>query len=347
MVNLFFNLFLLSSLVFVFISEHWLIVWIWLECITLSLVILLQPNLISCRGLESVCKYFVAQSVAGVIILFGILLRFYGENSFFISGYYNSSCHLVLILGLLIKLAVFPSPFWFIDAVGGVPFSQSFYLIVVSKLSPLYLLFSIVDSHLIILLSFVGLISALTSAVLGVNQSSFRKLLAYSSISNLGWFVVCLPFLSGGLVVFCVLSYICMLVPVLWAGSHFNLNFMVKSSNLYGTPANKVVLLVSLLSLGGLPPSVGFFFKWVFFQSLVDVNLYWVSSVLIISSLFSLFFYLIMSFNIYSLSSPNSKSSLLFISTNNALGYTFWATLGILFSINLVFFMGLFWGVLI
>ena len=347
MVNLFFKLFLLVSLVLVFISKHWLIVWVWLECITLSLVVLLQPNQVSSRGLESVCKYFVAQSVAGVILLFGILLRFYGENSFFIRGCYSPSCHFVIILGLLIKLAVFPSPFWFVDAVGGVPFSRRFYLIIFSKLSPLYLLFSIVGKNLVSLLGFVGLVSALVGAILGVKQRSFRKLLAYSSISNLGWFVVCLPLLSGGLVVFCIFSYICMLVPVIWAGRHFKLKYVVKSSKLYNTPAKKVLLLVSLLSLGGLPPSVGFFFKWVFFQGLVDVRLYWVSSILIIRRLFSLFFYLTISFRVYRLSSPNSKRSLLFITKYNNLWYSFWVILGVVFNFSLVFFMGIIWGVLI
>ncbi len=95
------------------------------------------------------------------------------------------------------------------------PFSRRFYLIIFSKLSPLYLLFSIVGKNLVSLLGFVGLVSALVGAILGVKQRSFRKLLAYSSISNLGWFVVCLPLLSGGLVVFCIFSYICMLVPVI------------------------------------------------------------------------------------------------------------------------------------
>nr|YP_009730189.1 NADH dehydrogenase subunit 2 [Ophiopholis mirabilis]QHT54271.1 NADH dehydrogenase subunit 2 [Ophiopholis mirabilis] len=347
MVNFFFNLFLFACLTFVFISNHWLIIWVWLECVTLSLVVLLQPNLVSCRGLESVCKYFVAQSVAGVVILFGVLLRFYSENTFFVEGCYGLSCHFVILIGLLVKLAVLPSPFWFVDAVGGVPFSRSFYLIVLSKLSPLYLLFSIVDSNLILLLAAVGLISALTSAVLGINQSSFRKLLAYSSISNLGWFVVCMPFLSGGLVIFCLLSYICMVVPVLWIGSCFSFNFLVKSTNLYNTPTNKLIILVSLLSLGGLPPSVGFFFKWVFFQSLVEGGLYWVSILLVITSLFSLFFYLIVSFNLYSLVSPNSKGSTLFFYNINSIENSFWTILGSLLSINLVFFMGLFWGIFI
>lgn len=123
------------------------------------------------------------------------------------------------------------------------------------------MLFSIVDINILFLLGFVGLISAVTRAILGVKQRSFRKLLAYSSISNIGWFVVCLPLLRGGLVIFCVLRYVCMVVPALWAGSHFTFKFMVKRSKLYAAPARKLVLLISLLSLGGLPPSVGFFFK--------------------------------------------------------------------------------------
>jgi len=69
-------------------------------------------------------------------------------------------------------------------------------------------------------------------------------------------------------------------------------NTLVKRRKGYYDKVSKVILLISLLSLGGLPPFIGFVYKWVIFDVLLKKKFLIVCSVLIFFSLVSLFFYL-------------------------------------------------------
>nr|YP_010729369.1 NADH dehydrogenase subunit 2 [Ophioleila elegans]WED07074.1 NADH dehydrogenase subunit 2 [Ophioleila elegans] len=307
----FFNIFLFLAIFLLLTSNNWLLLWVWAESITLSLVVLLQPQYISPRVSESVAKYFIMQTVASVVLLFGILTRFWLLNTLSFYGTYNLFSYLFILLGLLVKLAVFPNPFWFVDVVSGLPFSQIFYVVIISKLAPLYLIYHI-SGGAELLFGAVGLFSVLVGSILGTNQTNIRKIVALSSISNLGWFICCVPYISGNTLLFAFVGYIFMILPLLWVGSQFSVGYLLKGKNLYYSGLSNLVLILSLLSLSGFPPLLGFFIKWFLFYGLIIIKLYWVCGVLVIGSLLSLYFYLNVCYNVISISWPINNNDFLF-----------------------------------
>jgi len=274
------------------------LIWVWLECVTLSLVTLLQRPGAGPRRVEAVSKYFILQAVARAVVLFGVLVRWQALGALGFFGGYNPFSYFIILFGLMMKLAVFPKPFWFVDVVRGLSLGRIVYVVVVSKLGPLYLFFLLSGGEVYLLLV-VGLFSAFVGRVLGTNQTAVRKIIALSSISNLGWFVVCLPFLGGFLGVLCFLGYVVAIVPVLWLSSFYCYDFLLKGSQLYHGLGGAFWFMRGLLSLGGLPPFIGFFVKWQLFQGLVSVGLFWACGVLVLSRLLSLYFYLRICFNVW------------------------------------------------
>jgi len=161
----------------------------------------------------------------------------------------------------MIKLAVFPNPFWFVDVVSGLGLRERFFVVVVSKIGPLYLFFILSRRRQLSVFLIIGLFSAFLGSVLGTNQTGLRKIVALSSIANLGWFVVCLPFMGGVLGGLCFLGYVVTIVPVLWLGSHYLFYYLSKGAHIYHRSVSAFWFIVFLLSLGGLPPFIGFFVK--------------------------------------------------------------------------------------
>lgn len=124
----------------------------------------------------------------------------------------------------------------------------------------------------------------------GINQTSLRKLITFSSINNLGWILSALIISENlWLIYFLIYSFlisiICFLfyrINLLYINQiyNFNINFYIKIS-----------IIINFFSLGGLPPFLGFFPKWIIINFLINNNLYLISFIFIIISLIILFFY--------------------------------------------------------
>lgn len=143
-----------------------------------------------------------------------------------------------------------------------------------------------INNFLIIII----IINAIIGAIGGLNQTSLRKIIAFSSINNLRWIISAL-IISENLWIFYFIIYsfiiriICFLfsiINIFFINQLFfiNLNYIIKLS-----------LLINFLSLGGLPPFIGFFPKWIIINFLINKQFYFLSFILIIIRLILLFFY--------------------------------------------------------
>uniref|UniRef100_A0AAU6PWW8 NADH-ubiquinone oxidoreductase chain 2 n=1 Tax=Ophiotreta durbanensis TaxID=3135534 RepID=A0AAU6PWW8_9ECHI len=339
MIIIFYNLSLILAIVILYFSTNWLVLWFLVELSTLSLVVLLSGRATP-RGVESAVKYFVVQGVASVFLLFGAVFNGVWGGSLDLFSSYNLVSYFLIIIGLLVKLAVFPNPFWIVDVLSGVDLARGAYVILFSKFIPVYLYYIVSGSFLGIIITVVGVSSIIFGSVLGVNQVSVRKIIALSSVSHMGWIVLTFPLLSGSLCFFVFLSYIFMLVPLLWVSNVVSLDYLVKGKNMYYNWGALVVVLVCLLSLGGFPPLLGFFYKWVMFFVLVESGSFLVSGILILFNLVSLFFYLQLCHSLVSFYWPELKLSFF-----NGLGEMSTKVLSPIFVVGVLFLMIIvFWG---
>jgi len=196
-----------------------------------------------------------------------------------------------LSAALLLKAGSAPFHFWFPPTLEGILWPQALVLITIQKITPISLL-SYYVSEQILLISAAAIISAIVGAVGGLNQTLLRKLLGYSSINHIAWIISALLMSERTwLLYFLVYSAISFSVVILF---HFRQTFHFNHliNNASSRSAIKLVMFISLLSLGGLPPFTGFIPKWIVIQQLCWSSNFLLLLVLLGSSLFTLFYYL-------------------------------------------------------
>jgi len=269
------------------------------------------------RAIEGASKYFVVQAVARRFLLMGIVSHFLVSGGFFVFWSYDFLRYCLMLRGLFIKMAVLPRPFWFVDVVRGVRLSQGFYVVVRSKIVPIYLFVSLRKENIMMGFCLVGLFSVFLGSVLGVNQIRIRKIIAYSSIAHMGWMVSCFSSLSRWYCLSLFLCYCLMLLPLFIVGAVCSLEYVFKYKKTQYFSRVRVLVVFRLLSLGGLPPLVGFFYKWVMFFGLVKEGFLLVSGILVVLSLVSLYYYIGVCYNVFSVYwfVPKIFSGLKFLST--------------------------------
>nr|QJW33794.1 NADH dehydrogenase subunit 2 [Lymantria sugii] len=281
--KMFFFFFLIFSTLIAISSNSWLGCWIGLEINLLSFIPLISNsnNLLST---EASLKYFLIQSIASINFLFSILLKMMMmknlEMNFFISIMINSS--------MLMKMGSSPFHFWFPNIVEGLSWFNNFILMTWQKITPMIILSYYLNKNFIIIMVMINVI---IGALGGLNQTSLRKLMAFSSINNLGWMLTSIM-ISENLWLFFFLIYSFMISIMCFLFSMMNFYFMNQLFMNNMTPIIKINLLINFLSLGGLPPFIGFFPKWIIINFLINNQFYFLTMIMIMMSLIVLFFYI-------------------------------------------------------
>nr|YP_010713536.1 NADH dehydrogenase subunit 2 [Mauritia arabica]UVF28355.1 NADH dehydrogenase subunit 2 [Mauritia arabica asiatica]WDA98668.1 NADH dehydrogenase subunit 2 [Mauritia arabica] len=285
-------------------SLHWLGIWAGLEINLIGFL----PILVYQKSMsesESAVKYFVVQALGSSLLIFGSLnlysLSFTWEM--FIPGDAGSTISLfVLMMGLFVKLGLFPFHFWLPSVMAGLPWLSCLLLATWQKLAPLCLTMSLFQFgfsyNLLLILCTISVGSSLIGGIGGVNQTQVRALLAYSSIGHLGWIMFGLMHsewvMKSYFVIYVFISFC--LFMTLWysdSGVMKNLDSLKKSG------LNHIGVMIMLLSLGGLPPLLGFISKWLVMVASINGYLWSFVFALILGSLMSLFYYLGLFFSLF------------------------------------------------
>nr|QNV11942.1 NADH dehydrogenase subunit 2 [Polyphemus pediculus] len=293
---LFFSI-LVVGVVLVASSPSLFISWLGLELNTLMFIPLALGSKSKSEN-EAALKYFLTQTLASAVFLFSSLLSF--------MDIYFSWGTILLSVALFVKLGVAPFHAWVPAVSKSISWFSLSILLTLQKLPPLMIL---VFSGYNQLLIWSGvLLSLLVGAVMGLSQVHTPQMLAYSSIHNMGWFLSSLSLGSYYLWVYFVL-YLVTLLPVIFLLSELNVGF-VNSLSSVGTPMMlSLVLAIGFMSLGGLPPFIGFLPKWLILQLMMTQGFMLISFAMILSSLLTLFYYLRVSFSAYLLAKNYWKTS--------------------------------------
>ena len=220
---------------------------------------------------------------------------------------------LLVILALFFKLALAPFHLWSPDVYEGSPSSSTFFFMVLSKfgifvllLRLCYLSFYSLLSHWQFYSLLIASISIFVGAVAGLKQRKLKSLLTYSSINNMGF--VLLAFSVGSfegaqitffyLIVY-MLASVCIWAIILSLDLKKVLNIDKQNKDLGDLAllqeSNSVLaqgLGITLFSLAGLPPMIGFFAKMGVFKILSGLSIYYLSVLNILFSVIATFYYL-------------------------------------------------------
>lgn len=241
---------------------------------------------------EAALKYFITQALASTLLLFSIIII--SLNFLYIFDI-NLYFRLILNTSLLTKIGAAPFHFWFPEVIEGLNWLTSIIILTWQKIAPIILLtyFNYNTTYIILIILF----RILVRGIIGLNQTRLRKILAYSSINHIGWILgTILTIETIWSYYFIIYSIITLnIILILKLLNIFHLKQLYISMN-YNYLV-KIFFILNFLSLGGLPPFLGFLPKWLTIQSLVQNQIYLISILIIIITLITLYFYLRLTFS--------------------------------------------------
>nr|ABD64045.1 NADH dehydrogenase subunit 2 [Pycnonotus melanicterus]AHY87254.1 NADH dehydrogenase subunit 2 [Pycnonotus melanicterus] len=272
-------------------SNHWIMAWAGLEINTLAILPMISKSHHP-RAIEAATKYFLTQATASALVLFSSMTNAWHTGQWDITQLTHPTSCLILTSAIAMKLGLVPFHFWFPEVLQGSPLMTGLLLSTMMKLPPIALLFMTSHSLNSTLMIYMAILSAALGGWMGLNQTQIRKILAFSSISHLGWMAIIITY-NPKLTLLNFYLYALMTTTVfLTLNSIKVLKLSVLMTTWTKIPSLSAMLLLTLLSLAGLPPLTGFLPKWLIIQELTKQDMTIAAIMISLLSLLSLFFYL-------------------------------------------------------
>lgn len=300
-----------------------LMLYMGLELSSLSLYVLAAFNRNSSASSEAGLKYFVLGAISSGLILFGasLLYGFTGSLQFDIIGATANvvsipgpapvivTFGMVLILaGMTFKVAAVPFHMWTPDVYDGAPTSVTAFFAIVPKLAALALMARLLAGPFggLIhdwqpILSFMAVASMIVGGFAAIVQTSLKRLLAYSSISNVGYALVGLAIgTKAGMASVLVYMTIYMVstigvfgIILMLRRDGFGISKIADLSGLSRTRPGMAYALAGLMfSYSGIPPLAGFFGKLAVFQAAVAAHAYVLAVIGVVTSVVAAWYYI-------------------------------------------------------
>nr|NP_740128.1 NADH dehydrogenase subunit 2 [Petroscirtes breviceps]BAC23749.1 NADH dehydrogenase subunit 2 [Petroscirtes breviceps] len=290
-------------------SSHWLTAWMGLEINTIAILPLMASRHLP-RSVEACTKYFLMQAPASALFLFAATSNAWSQGQWETLIMTDSFSTICMLIALMTKMGLAPMYAWFPEVTQGLNMTTALILCTWQKIAPLILLSQIQLTDPTPFLV-VGALSALIGGWGGLNQTQLRKMLAYSSISHSGWIMVIMQ-LSPNLALFNFLVYCMITTAAFLTFKTFNTtNFFSLSIKWSKAPILALCTATTLMSLGGIPPLLGFAPKLLILKMLLTENLALLACMMAFFSLPSLFFYVrtVVVLTLTTISKPLSSSS--------------------------------------
>nr|ACL01007.1 NADH dehydrogenase subunit 2 [Dulus dominicus] len=289
--KLIFTLSLLLGTTITISSNHWVMAWTGLEINTLAILPLISKSHHP-RAIEAATKYFLVQAAASTLVLFSSMTNAWYTGQWDITQLTHPLSCLILTTAIAMKLGLAPFHFWFPEVLQGSPLTTGLLLSTLMKFPPITLLYMTSPSLNPTLLTAMAILSAALGGWMGLNQTQIRKIMAFSSISHLGWMAIIIVY-NPQLTLLNFYLYTLMTATVfLILNTIKTLKLSTLMTTWAKTPALSATLMLTLLSLAGLPPLTGFLPKWAIIQELAKQDMAPAATIISLLSLLSLFFYL-------------------------------------------------------
>nr|AAG00733.1 NADH dehydrogenase subunit 2 [Acanthosaura lepidogaster] len=290
------------------LSNNWILAWLSLELNTLAILPVISKTKHP-RAIEASTKYFLTQAVASCLLLSSSTINSWQTGTWDITQMANKYASAMMFIALTMKAGTVPTHFWLPEVMQGSTLTTATLIATWQKIAPTILMLSTSNLTPTNMALTLGLLSMTFGGWGGMNQTQLRKMMAYSSITNMGWTVVVLtsePKMSA----INVLTYIIIMLPtmsILTLTSTKTLQNM--SSSWTTSPIASTTMALLLLSTAGLPPLTGFFPKLLILNELVMQKLTPIATLATMTSLLNLVFYLRTTYLTTLLSPPGSATS--------------------------------------
>nr|YP_010580879.1 NADH dehydrogenase subunit 2 [Pyrops viridirostris]UZT27064.1 NADH dehydrogenase subunit 2 [Pyrops viridirostris] len=272
--NIMFLTIMTMSVMMSMTSNNFLTTWTSMEINLISFVPLMKK---SNKMNEQSMKYLIIQSVASSIMMASMIM-----NSI-INHPINES--IMMMTGVLMKVGMMPFHLWLPMTMQMVSWTVCKMMMTMQKIIP-----TIVASQMtsLKLMMTPMMLSMMVGPIVGMKQTSMKKMMAYSSITNSPIMIICLKSSKSQFMLF-FLFYSMINILMINLMKSKNINFMNQLNK--QTNMTKMSMLVSAMSMSGMPPTTGFLIKWMVMKSSMEMSTI-IPMMMIGSSLISTFMYL-------------------------------------------------------
>nr|ACD42837.1 NADH dehydrogenase subunit 2 [Cophosaurus texanus scitulus] len=286
-------------------SYHWLMAWVGLEMNTLAIIPMISKKHHP-RATEAAAKYFLTQAAASATLLFASTINAWQTGTWDITNMTNPTASMLFTMAIAMKLGLAPMHFWLPEVLQGSTTKTALIITTWQKLAPMALILSSSNNMSTATLLTMGIISTAIGGWAGLNQTQTRKIMAYSSIAHLGWMATVASIMPKIMLLNLVL-YLLMTTSMFFTLVLLNSkNIKDMATSPTTSSATTATAMLVLLSLGGLPPLTGFMPKWLILEELIMQNLATMATMMAMSALLSLFFYLRLGYSTTITLAPNT-----------------------------------------
>nr|WOW98996.1 NADH dehydrogenase subunit 2 [Oecleopsis sp.] len=254
-------------------SNNWMTMWMTLEMNMFMFIPIMSKNKMS----DQPMKYLIIQSISSSIMLMSIISSSINDS--------NLKTSILLMTALSIKMGMAPFHLWVPSIMTKLNWNKCIILTTLMKMSPM-----MISSQLIELKTFFMpmILSTIMGSTTGIKQTSLKKMMAYSSITNSTWMLLSFMMSKSIMILFSI-TYSMINILIMTSLKKLSIMYINQMSNM--KTKENINLILLMLSISGLPPTIGFFPKWMILKELINLSTV-LSSVLIFSSIISMYFYL-------------------------------------------------------
>ncbi len=280
---------------------HFLTLYLGLELLSLSLYAMIAFQRDSAVATEAAMKYFVLGAIASGMLLYGMSMLYGVTGSLEISAVSRAITKMkaddvilifglvFVIAGLAFKVGAVPFHMWVPDVYHGAPTAVALYIGTAPKLAAFALFMRLLVGGLEPLagswqsmLIIIALLSMTIGNIVAIAQDNIKRMLAYSSISHMGFFL--LGILSADPNGYSSALFYILVYAVMSAGS-FGMIILLSRAGFEAerledfkglnqrSPWHAFLMMLLMLSMAGVPPTAGFYAKLLVIQSVIKVNM--------------------------------------------------------------------------
>jgi len=301
-------------------ANNLLTIYLGLEVLSLAMYAMVALNRDSAVASEAAMKYFVLGSIASGMLLYGMSMLYGATGSLdhtaiasFISQ--GSTDDIVLkfalvfiIIGLAFKLGAVPFHMWVPDVYHGAPTAITLFISAAPKIAAFAMLMRLLVEglgglldHWQDMLIILAVLSIIAGNVIAIAQNNIKRMLAYSTISHIGFLMLGIiagtnDGYSAGMfyvIVYALMSLAAFGMILLLSRKGFEADTLDDFKGLnQRSPWFAFMMLITLFSMAGVPPTVGFYAKLAVLSAVVDVGLVWLAVLAVIFSVVGAFYYL-------------------------------------------------------
>nr|YP_010735794.1 NADH dehydrogenase subunit 2 [China mantispoides]WEL32769.1 NADH dehydrogenase subunit 2 [China mantispoides] len=280
-------------------SNTWMGVWMGLEINMMAFMPMLSNK--NYYANETSIKYFMVQSLASMMLLFSIMM-IQMKN---MMNWDDNIKMLLISSSLFMKIGSAPFQFWLPEVMGMTSWMNCILLMTWQKIAPMAMLSYCMKMNMINLLAVI--LSVTIGAIGGMNQMSLRHLMAYSSISHIGWMMSAMMIMETMWELYFIM-YAIMSITMAMA---FDMNKFYSMNQLFNfnnaNKFNKMMMMMAMLSMGGMPPFMGFMPKWMVVQYMIDYKMTFTTTIMIMMNTIVVYYYLRVTFTAMNILLTESK----------------------------------------